>query len=143
LSQSTQTFRVSSAEVKLLILITHYFVIYALSIVLSVTGDDLFQESIKYLVCEMLGSDPNDPCHTTAILSHPLVTADIFFAVVFFGISPIMHLMFIVSLQKTKEKCMQLHIQHGMEHGTGGGTGIELNKSCKSTRMELGTGESS
>ena len=118
---------------KLLILITHYFVLHILSTVSSVTANDYLKEFIQYLVCEMPGSDPNDPCHTTDILSHPFVATNMLLAVVFYGISPIIHLMFVLNLQKMKEKCMQLCTQCGMEPGTGGVTGIELSPGHSTT----------
>ena len=81
---------------------------------------------MQYLVCETPGVDPNDPCDTAAILNHPYIVLNTCLTVVFYGLSPVMHLMFVISLQKTKEKCLQLCMQCRIEPETGQDTRIEL-----------------
>ena len=100
--------KLSSAEVKLLILIGYYFMVYF--IFMTIAGaryEDVFSRSdvYTYLCCELYGHDPNDPCDDSVLQMYR--TGGVFTGVLILLLNilgPLLYLVFVVDIQELKEK---------------------------------------
>ena len=99
----------SGAEVKLLILIGYYLLVYFISLIIAgvLLREYIFSISDlnSYLCCELFGHDPSDPCDDSTL--HKFRSVGVSYGVLILllsGLSPLVHLVFVVNAQELKEK---------------------------------------
>ncbi len=108
---SKNSFYVSTAEKKLLIVFCYYiflqvvgFVTFSLS---EQASDSLQTELFSYFLCEQSGHDPDDPCSRSGFedLVNPGVTILSIFMAMF---APFVNFVFVVDYRELKQKLMSL-----------------------------------
>ena len=93
---------------KLLIFLGYYFVTYFITIIaggvflrdISTSASDV----VEYILCELNGHDPNDPCDDS-VLHQPASVGLAVLLLLYNGVASIINLMFVVNIQELKEKC--------------------------------------
>ena len=101
----------STAEVKLLILLCYFVVLFFIYLVIfAITGIDynINFDIFDYLHCELHGYDPNDPCDDS-VLFQPDDFLLLVLTVVLNVTAQLMFLLFVVNVQELKEMCKKLH----------------------------------
>ena len=98
-------FNFSTAEVKLLMLLCYFVVIFFIYFVIfAVIGTEYYLSIFDYLHCELGGYDPNNPCDDS-VLFQPASVSLVVFTLVLNVTAPFMHLLFVVNVQELKEMC--------------------------------------
>ena len=65
---------------------------------------DYITDVLKYLLCELFGHDPLSPCDATKLLQ-PVGFLTAILTLLLFGVSPFIHLIFVIDIQEMKELC--------------------------------------
>ena len=105
--KSEKILKLNSSEVKLLILVCYYVIVYLLYWIISLvalnsSSVDSISNVVDYLSCEGFGNDPNKPCNAD-IFGNSTVLMYAIFTLLLNGLSPAVYLMYVVNTQKIKE----------------------------------------
>ena len=109
IKRSEQLFKISSAEVKMIIFLCYYIGVYVLSLaVFAFSSNDhvvrYLGDFITYLLCEARGHNPTNPCDAGMLHSSVPLTFGVL-TMLLNGVSPLAHLLFVASIHDLKQKC--------------------------------------
>ena len=109
IKRSEQLFKISSAEVKMILFLCYYIGVYVLCLAVFALSSShhlvrYLGDLITYLLCETRGHNPASPCdagmlHSSVPLMFGVLT------LLLNGVSPLAHLMFVASIKDLKQKC--------------------------------------
>ena len=99
-----RSFSFGATEVKLLILVGYYFIVFLIFMVIfGVTNNNNNLDLLGYFHCEVSGHDPNNPCDDSVLRSPTSIAVSVI-PVVLNVMTSFVLLIFVVNVKELKEK---------------------------------------